>query len=430
MAEDSRNKESKGKQEEKKVELSPEQVAELTEMVRMPRILKAGMHLPYGTFFGQVEPFNFAHADIGLLPFGENEVELERLGEISDLMEIGGCHAKYPKSLSEVCRGIVFGETSFDPAKYDMFVASSGARGSIIHLLSNFVGGDRRKVIYGSPNWSFYEVVKLVPDAVPEAVPALSGDEFVQRFSELERKDEVAATIIVDPANPLGYRFSRENIRDLEEIASKHGIHVIFDDVFRGMNVQGDRHSASEYSENGIVVETTSKRFGVRGLGVTWTLVPKHLNIKGMEDFEINCAGCSSIAAAVTDSLHTTNYGERVRNHLINNTNAFVSGAHDYFGGQKGLFTSAFMGMPFIVYHVPRGKYENLAVMHREAQELCGVTSGIDWICPGRKGISKDEELFDGLSYFRICPTKETTSRSYFGGRTFAEIIAKHRKEI
>lgn len=393
----------------------------------LPQTIFAGKHLPYGSFHGTVRGFDFMDATIGFLPFGENELELEHLKQINLL--IGqSCNAKNPLDLKNVARGILTKETSIDLSNYKLHTSLTGARGALIPWLTALVNQDekRNRIAYASPNWGFDSIISKVPNAVHAPFYAFSADSFVDSFSKLKDLDSVASLIIVDPANPLGYRLGKEEVSALESITDKHGVRLVFDDVFRGMQAQGERHGASEYSKNGIIVETTSKRFGVRGLGVTWTLVPNNLNL-GLVDSVVNseCEGCSNIASAVTNGLYETKYGEKIRRHLILNANAFFNGVlfSSNEGENLGAIDLAFGGMPFVVYRLPSGKYPKMNELHLTLRDKIGVTSGFDWISKIPEYTPSDDEIKLASSYVRICPTKETPDRSFYAGVALATIV-------
>ena len=391
----------------------------------------AGPHLTYGTFAGPLVPFDNLDANIPLLEFGINDQELNWLGELFKLKN--PCKIKY-KPIEEVVKGIMEAETPIELDNYDLRVSASGARQAIIDSLTQLVSTDRPLVAYASPNWSFDIITSHVPGASRNPFFAFDENSFVSGFSQLPNKNKIAAVILVDPANPLGYRFGRKHIQEIERIAKQNGIVPIFDDAFRGLQAPGERHSSSEYSNNSIIVETTSKRFGIKGIGVTWTLTPKTLNLPSLPSIRNECEGCSGTASLITDALYSTGYDTRIRSRLVTATDALIRGAADGFENFKdpGSFTKGFEGMPIIIYHLPNLAYKNFeGTLERISNEI-GVTSGLNWMCDYEKRTATNqisqEEVIHALSYMRICPTKENPARLYVAGRKLAEIIKTSEK--
>lgn len=388
-----------------------------------------GVHLPYSTFFGH-NYFNFSDANIGrIVEFGANEKELAWLSEMSKLDpacrtysdEIGS------SKLHEIARKILQEETKFDLSKYDLYVGAKGAaRGALYDVLARLVTRERPFVAYSSPNWIVFDHIVDNVEGLSNIFFAYSGDSFVDGFKNMPLKDQTAALIAVDPANPLAYRLSERNVHDLEEIAGQNGIAVVFDDVFRGLQTKGQRHSASEYSHNSIVVETTSKRFSARGLGVTWTLVPKSLNLKDIPGLNLECEGCADTAALTIEALYDCGYDSRIQERLKQGFDAFAAGFQfkDETLGNLGI---GFKGLPFFTYHVPNNWTSQQRVDVMQGFRNLNMTPGIHLLCRINERINtrliSDKEIALGASFVRICPTKETLERTYFAGSLIKDLI-------
>jgi len=395
-----------------------------------PREIAAGQHLNYSSFFGVNRVLNFADANIPSLLFGMTPEERAFLKEISEA-HLKGCDFRSRLRLEDIGRQVYSDETDLDLSRFDFYGHTNGARDAIQKVVARL--GEKKPgfVFYASPNWVFDKVLAGVhPNITLGNFFADSGDSFIASLEEVTKylKDKLLAIVIVDPANPLGYSLSQEHIERINKIQRKYGTVPIFDDVFRGLREPSERHSSSRFAENPIIVETTSKRFGARGLGVTWTLIPKDLGLGVIPELNPECEGCSSKAAVVANALYQTKYHDRVREWIINNSAAFQAGYTDAFNGRPfGTFRQAFPGMPIMTFYFqPTDRIFSPAIRNRVAPDLY-LSSGIDWICNfDHKASNKENhilELAQGLSYVRICPTKEDPSRSYIGGATFATHI-------
>ena len=388
----------------------------------VPGLISAGMHLPYGSFvgigLGGVMILDMKDANVQDLEFGEGKSELDWLNLIRQVS--AGCDTKYHITLEQVAREILMSETTFDLSRYDLHLSASGARSAMVSVIDRVTTKDKSFVAYSSPNWVFDKIVSHTQNAHPLPFFANDSRTFVDNFTRLKNLDQVAAVILVDPSNPLGYRLTREDVREIEGACEKYGIVPIFDDVFRGMQRKGQRHSASEYSTGSVVVETTSKRFGERGLGVTWTLVPKDL-VKGHNldslNSDLRCPGCYGVAAIITQALYNTDYGEKVRRKLRLNSLAFRRGLLDSLQGteDRGRFVKAFDAMPLFVYYLPQScKGMNLEQLEILAT-ISGTVPGFYFTKTSGSELGDNERALAN-SYLRVCPTKETTLRSYFSG--------------
>lgn len=396
-------------------------------------LLPVGNHLVYGTFFGPITELDFRDANIPELQFGQTPQEREVVRRLLKR----SCEQKYDKTLEAVAQEIMQAETTFNLEEYTLSTSAMGARSAIASVLTKLVQGKRNIVLYASPNWIFEQVISTVPDARGGSFYANSGDSFVQACEDIGKEvgDKIAAVIIVDPANPRGYRLSRQHTQYLEELAEKNGYSLVFDDVFRGLQVKESKDTAAMHTKNSIIIETTSKRFGARGAGVTWTLVPKRKNIELEET--IHCEGCKNTAAYLTDALFSLGYGERVQAWIRANAQAFMAGYKDAFDGPVfGSFVQAFPESPILTlegitdFNLMWGS----DTLRRAAAGAVAITSGLDWIkdITGKMIDPRKyrEELVEGLSYVRICPTKESPDRCYLGGFLLGQSVASRAKTI
>ncbi|MBI2572381.1 aminotransferase class I/II-fold pyridoxal phosphate-dependent enzyme [Candidatus Woesearchaeota archaeon] len=431
---------------------SPDPLAESLEkllkehsikVVPQQETMAAGPHLPYGSFFGFPD-FDFLDANIGLVPFGENEEELRWLSKIFDA-QTQHCKHRGSKPIEEVVREILTTEIARDLSTVEIYVTAQGARGALVGLLESLVTPQKPYILYASPNWIFdglcQNVAQFNDKATSYAFFAPSADRFVENFTRLPILDRAAAVILVDPGNPQGYQLKEGHVQIIEAVSERYGIVPIFDDVFRGLRQQGEPH-ASQYSKHSIIVETTSKRFGARGLGVTWTLIPQERGIT-FSNFDIECGGCSSVASVVTEGLYRTGYGEKVRQMLIRNSQALVRGYQDGTSEETrnlGRFEQAFLGMPILTFQLTKKESGIDAPFLVEAlgkKYGMGVTSGDRWICqpqrlssPARTLRERNEEADHALSYLRFCPTKETPEKCYAGGRLLADVMNNYAQIV
>ncbi|MDO8642852.1 MAG: aminotransferase class I/II-fold pyridoxal phosphate-dependent enzyme [Candidatus Woesearchaeota archaeon] len=391
-----------------------------------------GEHLMYGTWFG-VPQLDFYDANTPLLPFGINEQEREALRELTRAGVFNqACNETEPMALEDIARRILEEETTFDLSRYRVVASTEGARHAIQGILAELVTPEKPFVFYASPNWIFDTIVGPVPGVESVDIFARTPDELIGKFEQAPESvlRKGASLIIVDPANPLGYRYSREQIERIETHAEKYGITPLFDDVFRGLQEQGARHASSEYSHNSIIVESTSKRFGPRSLGATWSLIPNGLTIG--PKITLACDGCTSKAARTVQALHALGYENRMRDVIAASAEAFKQGYQRVDAdNQYGDFFHAFSGMPIMTFHFKqRVDFEAKKMI----SETLGMTLGIQWISHSEEKVQRasegsypksllDEELLHGTGYMRICPAKETPERAYYAGMVLATVL-------
>lgn len=80
------------------------------------------------------------------------------------------------------------------------------------------------------------------------------------------------AILLCNPSNPTGYVYSKKEINTLCELAIKHDIFLIVDEVYREFIHEGDPHYSvlcnTKFSEHTVMIDSVSKRYSMCGARV------------------------------------------------------------------------------------------------------------------------------------------------------------------
>ncbi|MRJ07838.1 pyridoxal phosphate-dependent aminotransferase [Ornithobacterium rhinotracheale] len=77
------------------------------------------------------------------------------------------------------------------------------------------------------------------------------------------------AILICSPSNPTGYMYSHEELEQLKDLALKHDLFVITDEVYREFSYEQEHTSIMHFPElaqNAIIIDSESKRFSMCGI--------------------------------------------------------------------------------------------------------------------------------------------------------------------
>ncbi|WP_435624984.1 pyridoxal phosphate-dependent aminotransferase [Flagellimonas sp.] len=108
--------------------------------------------------------------------------------------------------------------------------------------------------------------VKVVP-----IVSKLENNFALPPISEFEKRitPKTKAILICNPGNPTGYLYTREEIQQLAELAKKHNLFLVADEVYREFTYDGTEHYSilqiPDFEEHAIVVDSVSKRYSMCG---------------------------------------------------------------------------------------------------------------------------------------------------------------------
>ncbi|WP_417886376.1 pyridoxal phosphate-dependent aminotransferase [Zunongwangia sp.] len=90
----------------------------------------------------------------------------------------------------------------------------------------------------------------------------------ISEFEKLITKN-TKAILLCNPGNPTGYLYTREEVQQIADLALKHDLFVVADEVYREFTYDGVKHnsimSIPELTNNAIMVDSVSKRFSMCG---------------------------------------------------------------------------------------------------------------------------------------------------------------------
>lgn len=162
-------------------------------------------------------------------------------------------------------------------------VISNGAKHSLYNIFQAIIDhGD--EVIIPEPYWvSYPEMVKLC-GGVPVFVETYEKDGFLAKADDIEKMitRNTKAIIINSPSNPCGGVYELEELKKIAEIAKKHEIYVISDEIYEKLIYNGKKHISiasidDEIKELTIVVNGLSKAYAMTGWRIGYLAAPTEI---------------------------------------------------------------------------------------------------------------------------------------------------------
>jgi aminotransferase len=145
----------------------------------------------------------------------------------------------------------------------------------------------------------FLNHVMTVQGIGGRTIELLPDENFAYDPSEIGRAIEhhrLKAVVIVNPSNPTGKSFSRQELGGICDACRKTGTWIVSDEVYRRFDYSETGHtsvlSIPGTEENAIVIGSFSKEFGMTGWRVGWIRVPRKVVTQFMkvQDYSIICA--------------------------------------------------------------------------------------------------------------------------------------------
>ncbi|WP_027376728.1 pyridoxal phosphate-dependent aminotransferase [Kaistella palustris] len=154
------------------------------------------------------------------------------------------------------------------------FIVTNGGSEALNFALSTLCDADD-EVIIPEPYYANYNGFASTFNVNVVAVTSTIETGFaLPPVEEFEKKitPKTKAILICNPGNPTGYLYSREELQKLADIALKHDIVIISDEVYREYVYDGKQAVSMldfpEIAENCIIIDSESKRYSMCGVRI------------------------------------------------------------------------------------------------------------------------------------------------------------------
>lgn len=167
---------------------------------------------------------------------------------------------------------------AYEPGQ--ILIANGGKHALSQVFLTMLKPGD--EVVIPAPYWLSYPEMVRVAGGTPVFVRTRVEDHFLMTPEELEAAitPRTVAVVICTPSNPTGMMYTPEQLRALGEVAIKHDLWVVSDEIYERM-VYGEVAHASmasfgpEFYERTITANGFSKTYAMTGWRLGYAASPK-----------------------------------------------------------------------------------------------------------------------------------------------------------
>lgn len=237
---------------------------------------------------------------------------------------------------------------------------SCGAKHTLYNIAEAlFEQGD--EVIIPSPFWVSYPDQVLLSDATPVFLDTQESEGYAVRRDALESilTPRTTAIIVNSPSNPTGATYDRRCLEDIAEVADRHDLTIISDEIYEKIVYDGVQPFsiaalAPEIAARTVIVNGVSKAYAMTGWRIGYAAGPKPLiaamaNIQSQSTSNPTSISQKAAVAALRDGgaftrLMVSEFNQR-RRYMVDRLNAMPgvrcfmpTGAFYAFPNIAGLF--------------------------------------------------------------------------------------------
>ena len=210
-------------------------------------------------------------------------------------------------------------------------------------------------VIVPEPFYANYYGFSTVAGVGLKPLKSIIGNDFaLPPVEELELMINAAtrAIMICNPNNPTGYLYSRAELEKLAEIAIKHDLFLISDEVYREFCYDGNKHYSimeiSGLEKHAVLIDSMSKRFSACGIRIG-ALVTRN---KELMDTVLKFAQAR---------LSPPTFGQILAEAALNSPPEYFQAVHDEYSERRNTLINGLNRIPGVYSPMPKGAFYTMA---------------------------------------------------------------------
>ncbi|MEG0495208.1 MAG: pyridoxal phosphate-dependent aminotransferase [Eubacterium sp.] len=254
----------------------------------------------------------------------------------------------------EACK--YYAKYKLDYNTEDLLITNGGSEALLFTFLSICNPGD--EILTPEPLYSIYKEMASATSIRLKGIMTYAEEGFALPDAatiEAAITPKTKAILITSPGNPTGKVFSREEIERIRDIALKYGLYVISDEVYREFIYDGGEYVSpghyKELSENGIIIDSISKRYSACGARIGFIL-SKNKNlmheIRKLCQMRLAVSSVDQLGAAELFKLDTVFFDEALKEYTHRRDIVF-----DYLKTMDGVIAKKPTGAFYYVVKLP-----------------------------------------------------------------------------
>jgi aspartate/methionine/tyrosine aminotransferase len=211
------------------------------------------------------------------------------------------------------------------------------------------------EVIYPNPGFPIYESMINFSGGVPVPIPFVERDGFQWDIDHLEQKISPRTKLIIvnSPHNPTGGMLNRESIARIAELAIRHDIAVLSDEIYDHIVYEGEQVgmlSIPGMAKRTILLNGFSKTYAMTGWRIGYGVMPRSLaeQVGRLVVNSVSCTASFTQYAAIEALRGPQEESERMVGEFLQRRDVMVAGLNSISGISCQVPRGAFYVFPNI----------------------------------------------------------------------------------
>ena len=154
----------------------------------------------------------------------------------------------------------------------EILITTGGSEAILFAFMATLNEGD--EIIIPEPFYANYTAFAVMVGAKIKPITANIENNFaLPPISEFEKliTPKTKGIVIINPNNPTGYLYSKEELEELAKLVKKYNLYLYADEVYREYCYEGEHYSVmniKEIEQNTILFDSMSKRYSECGIRI------------------------------------------------------------------------------------------------------------------------------------------------------------------
>lgn len=283
--------------------------------------------------------------------------------------------------LMELRKGLVekyYRKIGIDISVDELIVTVAGSESVNLALEITCNPGD--EVIVLEPFYTNYNTFAFMNGLTLKAIPTDIRKGFqIPPIEEFEKAitDKTKAILVCNPGNPTGTQYSKESMLALGEIARKHDLFLLSDEVYREFCYTDEPHFSAMnipgLEQNVVLIDSVSKRYNLCGARVG-CIVSHNKDVMGAAMKFAQARLCPPVLGQIASigALDTPDeYFDAVKEEYIKRRDFMIEGLNKI----EGVFTPLPMGAFYTIAELPVDDTESFAKWMLESFRINNETT-------------------------------------------------------